>query len=172
MSSTRQLPLPFPTSILNIPCDREKVILGKMGDGVKQSARMLLQDRRRHHAFRWFPYGFPIDTALNLTGPFAVAVGDDPEACKFSPASSGNEPEKNLDSASTVTLFHARREDRDASPTSVTGSTTFTPVEVERIWIGARARGDRVKVINGHVTAHTVVHSDRTEEVGLPLQYP
>ena len=79
---------------------------------------------------------------------------------------------KKLDSASTVTFFRARHEDRDASPTSVTGSTTFTPVVVERIRIGARARGDRVEVINGHVTAHAVVHSDRAEEVGLPLQYP
>ncbi len=116
--------------------------------------------------------GFPIDTALNLTDLFAVVVGDDPEACKSSPASSGTSRKKKLDSASTVTFFHARREDRDASPTSVTGSTTFTPVVVERIRIGARARGDRVEVINGHVTAHAVVHSDRTEEVGLPLQYP
>ena len=168
MSSTRQLPLTFPTSILIIPCDRQKEILGKMGDEVGQSAPMLLQERQRHHAFRWFPYRYSAQSDRSLrdcrrrrSGGLQILTGQ-----------LGNEPEKKLDSASTVTFFHTRREDRDASPTSVTGSTTFTPVVVERIRIGARARGDRVEVINGHVTAHAVVHSDRTEEVGLPLQYP
>src|SRR5208283_4054241 len=116
--------------------------------------------------------GFPIDTALNLTDLLRGCRRRRSGGLQILTGQLGNEPEKKLDSASTVTFFHARRDHRDVSPTSVTGSTTFTPVVVERIRIGARARGDRVEVINGHVTAHAVVHSDRTEEVGLPLQYP
>jgi len=58
-----------------------------------------------------------------------------------------------------------------SAPTTTPGSTTLTPIEVERIRIGARARSDRVEVVDRHVTAHRIVHSDRTEEMGLALEY-
>ncbi len=170
MSSTRQLPLPFPTSILNIPCDREKEILGKMGDGVRQSAPMLLQERQRHHAFRWFPYRYSAQSDRSLGGCRRRRSG----GLQILTGQLGNEPGKKArQRLRRHVLSRSPRGSRClAHITSVTGSTTFTPVVVERIRIGARARGDRVEVINGHVTAHAVVHSDRTEEVGLPLQYP
>lgn len=113
--------------------------------------------------------GFPRETAIYPTDLFAVAVGADPEARKFAPASAGNVPEKSRSTGLPVTFFHAR-EDRDASSTSVPGSTTLTPVEVERIRIRAGPRGDRVEIVDRYVTAHAVVHSDRTEEVDLTLE--
>ena len=55
-------------------------------------------------------------------------------------------------------------------PHPVSGSTTLTPVEVERVGIRARARGNRVEVIDWDVTAHLVIHSDRSEGLGLTLE--
>jgi hypothetical protein len=62
-------------------------------------------------------------------------------------------------------VFSGSFEVRSDAGLRIAGLSPLVPVEIERVGVGARSRRDRIKVVDGYVTAHLIIHSDRPEGV-------
>ncbi len=108
-----------------------------MGDALGQTAPITFLHRQRRHVFSW--HSEKTSTIYSLTCA-SLALTRTP--------------------ANDFLLTVPNRSGDLTGEGGLPTSTAFTPIEVERVRIGSGAGRPWVEIVDRHVTAHDVVHSN------------